>query len=97
MSLVPLRTQLHVSQILRRPFLPKNFNQLLKLIGIVQSVEMIFVTYRWGSAFNGSPIRKCPGVRTEKSLGSLDKEERSREFKIASICVNTVDLRKLKI
>lgn len=48
------------------------------------------VTSFSGWAVRLKPIKKLPGVKHWRSLGSLDKLQRGLEFKIASICVKMV-------
>lgn len=43
-----------------------------------------------GSDISELPIKKWPGVRTERSTGSVDKGVSGHEFKHASICTNKV-------
>ena len=38
----------------------------------------------------GRPIKKCPGVSAKASLVSFETEVIGLEFKIASICANSV-------
>lgn len=44
----------------------------------------------WGIAFSGSPIRKCPGVRAERSSMLSDIAQMGRELRHASICASSV-------
>ena len=37
-----------------------------------------------------SPIRKCPGVKVDRSLGTVEMGVNGREFNIASISVVNV-------
>lgn len=43
-----------------------------------------------GSETSESPIKKWPGVRTDRSKGSADSGVSGREFKHASIRTNSV-------
>jgi len=43
-----------------------------------------------GSARRESPMRKCPGVKTDMSEGSVERGVKGREFNIASIRTKTV-------
>ena len=52
----------------------------------------IDVKSRDGNATNGCPIRKSPGVSERKSFGSDDKTVRGLELRMASICVDSVDI-----
>jgi hypothetical protein len=49
-------------------------------------------------AVRGSPIRKCPGFKACKSDGSLDRGDKRRELRHASIMVKRVYISsKLKV
>jgi len=41
--------------------------------------------------FKASPIKKCPGVSTLKSDGSLEKAQSGREFRTHSICTKRTE------
>ena len=43
-----------------------------------------------GTVVRGSPIRKCSGVKAEKSSGSSERGVRGRELSTASICMRRV-------
>ena len=43
-----------------------------------------------GIVVRGSPIKKCPGVKADKSSGSSERGERGRELNTASICMRRV-------
>jgi len=43
-----------------------------------------------GDAVIGPPIKKCPGVNTDRSRGLEEMEVRGREFNIASMSIITV-------
>ena len=66
-------------------------NVLVIETGIQPATGSKMLTFvAWGKAVNESPIRKWPGVRGERSFGSLDNGDRGLEFNQASICVRSV-------
>ena len=56
----------------------------------VREIVSFPVVFGSGNSVIGRPIKKCPGVSAKASLGSFETEVIGREFKIASICANSV-------
>ena len=56
----------------------------------VNEIVSFPVVFGSGNAVIGRPIKNCPGVSAKASLGSFETDVIGLEFKIASICVNSV-------
>ena len=57
--------------------------------GSVKTCHLSLANYESGNTSKAEPLMKCPGVRTSKSLGSVDIGLTGRELRATSTCVST--------